>query len=879
MITKTTDIVVAAKEYVQKGYNVIPINRKRPANFITEVVDEVEKKVSKGWEKSNILLNDIDEIFTHEYLGLSKSVPINIGIINSKNNLLDIDLDCDESRLLAAYYLPVTDCIFGRTTSISSHWLYSSSGSKYIKFSYLKDPQSKETNNDVTILELRPLNGSGFMTVFPPSTHHPTKEPITFSPSKDGSPTKISFEELEASCTRLAVASLISSYLDEGIRQDLVLALTGTLLKIDWNREEIITFIDPILKIFDDREDYRTRLQGIEQTINKFKNNKPVTGLTKLKELLPDHIFQRLKVWLGISKIEFPIFEFSSSLYFRRYTSKGVSNERLTSFSIFPKKSIFVPEDGTYLECTLQTESGRKFEITFQPDSFDSSSKFKKTLSRFGNEHTVYLGNDVQASLIKEFLSMESKDEVLGSRTSGFNSVNINSEKRLFFITEEGGLTYNNKIKSIEYSDNVSFINDLKSDCKLVSVSSPYQDEIDEIKKYIFDFNDPEIVQAILGWTVACFFKDYFISDPKLEGFPILFISGGSGSGKSKTAKNIINNIWGIESKLKSFIEQSNFTLVKYMGSSNNIPIIFDEAKLNRMGKIKKDVFSNLIRTAYDNSIANKGRQDQTMVHYPYSRPLALCSETGLNESAHLDRTIFVNFSIIKSRKHKDSFMKLSSMDLSILGRALIDYNLTTSHEKIRNNLYNTLGKIPPLFEDRPKVCLCAVSFGLKILSEIFNVEIQPTELFDKQSEHYYLESGITGERISEVDKTLVTWCLMCKYSGESAHSGTFTYDVHLDPNDHYMIKDENRLCLHINSIFPLFRKWDKIYEHQGDLLDQRTFLQQVKEESYYIDHNKLIKMGNKPQRCLILDIEKMRNKGLELFFPWINEKLGEDGE
>jgi len=864
---ETNDIVKAAKQYIEKGYTVIPIRGKQPARFIEkEEEDGTIKKFSKGWEKSSIKVEEVEKIFNHKYLELANSVPINIGIHSSKNGLVDIDLDCPESRLLAQYYLPSTDCIFGRKTSLNSHRLYSSDKIEYSKYNYLIDPQDRET--EVTILEIRPLNGQGKQTVVPPSIHLDTKEEIRYS--KNGDPTKVSFPDLKEACNKLAVACLISVSLNSGTRQDLIIALSGTLAKIEWTKDEIISFIDPIIKNYDDVSDYRTRIQGIEQTFNKNESGKRVTGINKLKELLQDHVFQKLKLWLGITKIEFPVFESDNSILFRRTTAKGMSIERLTSFSIKPIKSIYVPEEGVYLDCILNTESGRELNVKFTPESFDSSAKFKRTLSRHGNEHTIYLGNDVQVQLIKEFISMLDKDEVLGSNISGFNKVKILGEEKTFFITEEGGLTYNEEVKAVEFSDNVSFINTLSQDCKLVTIATPYQEEIDAIKPYILDFNSSEIVQAVLGWTVACFFKDYFIYNPELGGFPILFISGSSGSGKSKTAKNIIHNIWGIESQLKSFIEQSNFTIVKYMGSSNNIPIVFDEAKLNKMSKFKKDVFSNLIRIAYDNSVANKGRQDQTMVNYTYKRPLVLCSETGLNESAHLDRTVFVNFSLIKSMHHSKSFKKLSSMDLSIIGKALVDYVLTSDEKIIKEKIQECFNNVPKPFEDRPKVCLCAISFGLKILGEILEMEISPKELFEKQGEHFYSDSHVAGTRISEVDKTITSWCLMAKYSGEQAQFGSYLHDTYLEEDEHYKIKD-GKLNIHVPSVFPLFRKWDKTYEHSGDLLDQKTFIQQVKEEPYFVDNSVAIKMGKKTQRCLVLDINEIIKKGVELFHPWID--------
>ena len=47
--------------------------------------------------------------------------PINLGVLLGKR-VIDIDLDCSESRGLAKYILPQT-AVFGRQTAPSSHWV------------------------------------------------------------------------------------------------------------------------------------------------------------------------------------------------------------------------------------------------------------------------------------------------------------------------------------------------------------------------------------------------------------------------------------------------------------------------------------------------------------------------------------------------------------------------------------------------------------------------------------------------------------------------------------------------------------------------------------------------------------------------------------
>lgn len=874
MIGNTDDVNKAAKIYIEKGYYPIPIVGKSPAKHTTEEQEDgTSRKTSKGWEKLRLVEEDIDKIFNKKYLGISESTPLNISIVASKdNNLIDVDLDCQESRLLAPYFLPSTESIFGRKTSRDSHYLYYSKESKFKKYSFLIDPTDKKT--ETVLLEIRPLNGSR-QTVFPPSLHKDTRELIKFS--KHGNPSSYEYSKILLICDRLAVASLLAQYWEEGVRQELTLAITGTLLKLDWPEEEITSFIEAIILRFDDPKDKSTRLQGIKHTFKKFRNNKPVTGLTKLKELLPEQQYQKLKDWLGITQNEYPIIVRSNCLFYRRITSKGFSYEKITSFTMVALKSIHVPDEGEYIEVKINTETGREYNITFDPQSFDSGAKLKRTLSeKGGSRHTIYLGSDVHAQLIKGYLSLQSIEEVSGTSTSGFSI----ASNKIYFTTEEGSLTVDIETGKIRQDNSVAYINQTKTFCNLIHVPSPLNTQIKELLPQILDFNEPQIVQGILGWITATFFKSYFIKDKELGGFPILFLSGASSSGKSKTAQHIIYNIWGIDDPLKSFIEQKTFTVMKYMSCSENIPIVFDEAKLSRMNTQKQDIFSNLIRISYDNSEGSRGRKDQSMVHYRYCRPLVLCSETGITETAHKDRTVFLNFGVDNSQKHSKSFLSLRSTDLSILGRAILDKVLSTKPEEVEKKIKEVHNKIKEPYQDRPKVCLTTINFGLEIMSEILNKEISNSAIFNELKYHYYTDSegADKGRKTSEVDKTLTSWCLMSKFSGEIAEARSYIHNSFLEKEVHYVIS-KGVLYLHIPSIFPLFRRWDRDYKHPGDMLDQATFITQIKNEPYFIETNKNKKFGKRPQRCLCLDIHKMISKGVDIYHPWIQDELSDKRE
>src|SRR5215831_17940941 len=73
-----------------------------------------------SWQKIEINTEEeIDKYFP-------KNVRQNIGVLFGprSNDLADIDVDAREAVMLASYFLPTTDCMFGRVSKQRSHWLF-----------------------------------------------------------------------------------------------------------------------------------------------------------------------------------------------------------------------------------------------------------------------------------------------------------------------------------------------------------------------------------------------------------------------------------------------------------------------------------------------------------------------------------------------------------------------------------------------------------------------------------------------------------------------------------------------------------------------------------------------------------------------------------
>jgi hypothetical protein len=175
-------------DYIERGWRVNPIPFKEKGPKI------------KKWQSLEIDAANVKKHFPPDQ-------PMNIGVQlgTRSNNLLDVDLDCIEALIIASYFFPRTDAMFGRPSKRNSHRLYycdiaetsDAAGEQF------KDPRSKEeiaallnAGGSAMLIELRIGGGkAGAQTVFPGSIHK-TGEVLAWEDGFNGEPTAVTGEVL-----------------------------------------------------------------------------------------------------------------------------------------------------------------------------------------------------------------------------------------------------------------------------------------------------------------------------------------------------------------------------------------------------------------------------------------------------------------------------------------------------------------------------------------------------------------------------------------------------------------------------------------------------------------------------------------------------------
>ncbi|MGE0055994.1 MAG: phage/plasmid primase, P4 family [Hyphomicrobium sp.] len=210
----------------------------------------------------------------------------NYGVVlgNASCGIVDIDLDCELARELAPRFLPATGWIFGRASAPKSHYIYKISGDS---------GGGRKFNVRGKFAEYR---ANGQMTVFPPSTHE-SGEIIEFSMCEEIGTTTQS--ELKARLSLMAICAVVLPHYIEGKRNEIVLALSGTLLTRGRSEHEVRNVVE-VLCDFTGDEEKDDRLEAVRSTATRSNKGQPFTQTRHLGDLIGNDAMDGLQVYLEL---------------------------------------------------------------------------------------------------------------------------------------------------------------------------------------------------------------------------------------------------------------------------------------------------------------------------------------------------------------------------------------------------------------------------------------------------------------------------------------------------------------------------------------------------------------------------------------------------
>lgn len=159
----------------------------------------------------------------------------------------------------------------------------------------------------------------------------------------------------------------------------------------------------------------------------------------------------------------------------------------------------------------------------------------------------------------------------------------------------------------------------------------------------------PDLLGKLLGWYVACFWKQLF--HHAYNKFPLLHVNGPAGVGK--TEMNILfNNFFYYQQSARILSPSSTvFAMNQYLSSTASIPIVIDEYKPEEMGRELHGRIKLMLRDAYNQRGSARGGGTRENDDYrqlqevEMSAPLVFIAEAAETESAVMERVVMATFS------------------------------------------------------------------------------------------------------------------------------------------------------------------------------------------------------------------------------------------
>jgi hypothetical protein len=533
----------------------------------------------------------------------------------------------------------------------------------------------------------------------------------------------------------------------------------------------------------------------------------------------------------------------ANSCYYRR-TETG--RQQLTTFVVHPTSIIkFVDShDAVYtMYAKLVSTTGEKADVILVQQDWISKAAL---LRRLPNPDFAYIGGDSDVQRIFHILSHIQVPKKTGVRTIGMHEVN----GTWHFVCSEGSLSGDSE------ADALLLETDYRLPTKLLTTQPATKSELQEMVPLLFGFNALEVSVPIMGWFIATFYKERIFKFTRQ--FPLLFVFGAAGSGKTQTILTL-KNMFALEGdNIKSIADVTNFTLIKSASANNTVPLLLDEYKSSTFSPFQVKTVSKLIRASYNNEAGERGTSSQHIIQYYYKSPIVIAGEQTVTEPAARDRIIEVHLSKAASTPHVDEFKQLGSMPLDKLGRLILDNALKIPQDDIKRIFDECLAAVPSAYLDRPRLNQAIIAMGIKLLRGIL-VEHNLERVLDNAWEQYwkvkkpFMDDDVIASQKTDVDRILEAIALM---------SETDRYQ--LSPGHDFVI-DGKYLRIYMRNAYQLFLKYADEFKAEADTPNYTSFLKLIKKESYFVKDDVAWKLGAYQKLTMVLDIDKIKARKLNM--------------
>jgi len=370
--------------------------------------------------------------------------------------------------------------------------------------------------------------------------------------------------------------------------------------------------------------------------------------------------------------------------------------------------------------------------------------------------------------------------------------------------------------------------------------------------------NTPKVMLPMLGWFFATPMKPRFME--KVGAFPLLFVWGSQGSGKSSIILDVLWPLFGIVSPEPYSATETEFAMIKALTATRSIPIFMDEYKPADMPRPRLNMLHRYLRRLYRGESEERGRPDLRVTTFHLQSPLCLAGETRPTEAAILERIITANpakTSLDARGSFRHAYGNLRTVDLGLFAPRYIQFCLGRDFDSDLANaraITNRLAgerKVPLRIVEN----ITAMVLGVHLFEE-FAAECGfdlPEDLGMREAVNAVLDDVVETDH--GVKNALDHFLEML---------GVMAVQRILRPGIHYALTHGN-LAIHLESAYDAFRAHAKRIDYDRELVDLKAMRRMITEnrlqEGFVIDEGKKVSFGGDTRRrAVIIDFAKTNN-------------------
>lgn len=264
--------------------------------------------------------------------------------------------------------------------------------------------------------------------------------------------------------------------------------------------------------------------------------------------------------------------------------------------------------------------------------------------------------------------------------------------------------------------------------------------------------SSPTVTHPLLAWAVATARRS------EAQQFPLMFIGGSSGVGKSTLAKLACRLVGSrIEIDLGNV---TPFILVRTLASSRSLPVFIDEwTRISR--KDSREAFQGSIPILYVGGNAERGQADLSAAIYQLTAPVVVAGEDVFMLDREIERMIAVNPS--RSSQNHDALERVIDKPIERFGQLL--HTWLMSEPDLPSMRVSAVTRI-----DHNKQILNVGWTTLKeLLAEAGRYEDVPDlpdspdlsaidDIADREDENVYDQALLIGAAMTDNDRHPVVW-------------------------------------------------------------------------------------------------------------------------